>query len=155
MSVICIFSLHFWGFFCKEEFSACKNCIFVILQFAIKSHRLITVNHQRKSNSSITMGKYLTILETLQQQQQEIFDEEKVKFINSKISIWDYFGNPQATYLSYTGEEKSKMFREYYNKLVDTYYGTGNLFLFVFARVWLISLVRVSVLSLMSFLVFF
>ena len=47
------------------------------------------------------------------------------------------------------------MFREYYNKLVDTYYGTGNLFLFVFARVWLISLVRVSVLSLMSFLVFF
>ena len=69
--------------------------------------------------------------------------------------MWDYFGNPQATYLSYTGEEKSKMFREYYNKLVDTYYGTGNLFLFVFARVWLISLVRVSVLSLMSFLVFF
>ena len=74
-----------------------------------------------------------------------------MKFINSKISIWDYFGNPQATYLSYTGEEKSKMFREYYNKLVDTYFRTGNLFLFVFARVWLVSLVRFLVLSLIFF----
>ena len=47
------------------------------------------------------------------------------------------------------------MFREYYNKLVDTYFRTGNLFLFVFARVWLVSLVRFLVLSLIFFLVFF
>lgn len=102
------------------------------------------------------MGKYLNILEAPWQKQQEIFDEETVKFISSKISIWDYFGNPQATYLSYTGEEKSKMFREYYNKLVDTYFRTGNLFLFVFARVWLVYLVRFLILSLIFFfLVFF
>ena len=61
-------------------------------------------------------------------------------------------GIPQATYLSYTGKEKSKMCRKYDNKLVDKYFETGNLFLFFFVCVWLISLVRVWLLGLISFL---
>ena len=46
------------------------------------------------------MEHHLNILEAPQQQQEEIFDEEKIRFINSKMSIWDFFGVPQATYLS-------------------------------------------------------
>ena len=76
------------------------------------------------------MERYLNILEAPRQQQEETFDEEKIKFINSKISIWDFFGIPQATYLSYANEEKSRMFKEYYTKLVDKFCGQGK-FLFV------------------------
>ena len=61
-------------------------------------------------------------------------------------------GIPQATYLSYTGKEKSKMCRKYDNKLVDKYFETSNLFLFFFVCVWLISLVHVWLLGLISFL---
>ena len=74
------------------------------------------------------MEKYLNILEAPRQQQEETVDEEKVRFINSKISTWDYFGVPQATYLGYTNEEKSRMLIEYYNKLVSRYYGQVNFF---------------------------
>ena len=63
------------------------------------------------------MEKYLSILEAPRQQPQETLDEEKVKFINSKFSIWDSFGIPQSTYLDSTGEEKSRMFKGYYNTL--------------------------------------
>ena len=101
------------------------------------------------------MEKYLSILEASRQKPQETFDEEKVKFINSKISIWDYFSIPESTYLGYTGEQKSRMFKEYDNKLVDKYCGTGDLILFIFAYVWLISLVCVSILGLIFFWVFF
>ena len=64
------------------------------------------------------MEKYLSILEAPRQQPQETLDEEKVKFINSKFSIWDSFSIPQSTYLDSTGEEKSRMFKGYYNTLV-------------------------------------
>ena len=99
------------------------------------------------------MEKYLSILEACQQQPQETLDEEKVKFINSKFSIWDPFGIPQSTYLGYTSE-KSRMFKGYYNTLVK-YYGIGNLILFIFACVWLISLVCVLILGLIFSWVFF
>ena len=36
------------------------------------------------------MERYLNTLEAPRQQQEEKFDEKKIKFINSKISIWDY-----------------------------------------------------------------
>ena len=54
------------------------------------------------------MERYLNILEAPQPQQEETFDEEKVRFRNLKISTWDYFGVPQATYFGYTNEEKSR-----------------------------------------------
>ena len=91
---------------------------------------MVSASHQHKINSLVIMERYLNILEAPRQQQEETFDEEKIRFINSKISIWDFFGVPQATYLSYTNEEKSRMFKEYYAKLVDKFYGQLN-FLFV------------------------
>ena len=77
------------------------------------------------------MDKFLSILEAPRPQQQDDFDAENVCFINSKISIWDFYGISQATYLSYSVEEKSKMFKEYYLKLLEKYYGsTGKKKLF-------------------------
>ena len=82
------------------------------------------------------MEHHLNILEAPQQQQEEIFGEEKIRFINSKISIWDFFDVLQATYLSYMKEEKSRMFKEYYRKLVNKYYGQGKFFVCFFWFVW-------------------
>ena len=97
---------------------------------------MVSASHQHKSNSLVIMERYLNILEAPRQQQEETFDEEKIRFVNSKISIWDFFGVPQATYLSYTNEEKSRMFKACYAKLVDKFYGQGKLFVCFFWLVW-------------------
>ena len=90
------------------------------------------------------MEKYLNILEATQPQQDKTFDEEKVRFINSEISIWDYFGVPRATCFGYTNEEKSRMFKEYYNKLVNKCYDPGKIFC-LFHLVCLVSFSGVSI----------
>ena len=59
-----------------------------------------------------------------------------MKFINSKISIWDFYGIPQMTYFNYSEEEKSLMFTEYHKKIVEKFYGNReNHFI-----VWLLKL---------------
>ena len=68
------------------------------------------------------MEKYLSIIE-VPCRQEETFDEEKVKFISSKISIWDFSGVPQSSYLASSTEEKSAMFKQYYKTLISKYYG--------------------------------
>ena len=68
------------------------------------------------------MEKYLSIIE-VPCRQEETFDEEKVKFISSKISIWEFSGVPQISYLASSTEEKSAMFKQYYKKLISKYYG--------------------------------
>ena len=60
------------------------------------------------------MNKFLDILETSQAQQEETFGEEKVRFIDSKTTIWSYYGISKSAYLSYSHKEKTKMFRDYY-----------------------------------------
>ena len=137
-------------FYCGGKFSA-ENfpfpcCIFTVGEnchwfcniwfFAIKTHPLASASHQRKLSSSVIMECYLNILEPPQQQQEQTFDEAKIRFINLKISIWDFFGVLQATYLGYTNEEKSRMFKEYYSKLVNKYYGRGKLLVCFFWLVW-------------------
>ena len=84
------------------------------------------------------MDEFLSMLKAHRpQQQQQDFDAENVHFMNSKISIWDFYGIPQATYLSYPVEEKSKMFKEYHQKLLDKYYGsTGKKI--IFCLVWFV-----------------
>ena len=74
------------------------------------------------------MEKYLNIVEQ-PHQQEKILDKEKLKFICSQISIWDFFGVPKDSYLALLTEEKSAMFKQYYTKLVAKYYGkSGKLF---------------------------
>ena len=89
----------------------------------------------------LTMDKFLSMLEAPRPQQQNDFDAEKVRFMNSKVSTWHFYGIPQATYLSYSVEEKSKMFKKYYLKLLEKYYGsTGKKNYFLFNLVCLVSL---------------
>lgn len=71
------------------------------------------------------MDRFLNILEA--PRPEETFDEEKIRFINSKILIWDFFCILQANYLAYSNEEKSRMFRDYCQKLVNKYYGNGKI----------------------------
>ena len=75
------------------------------------------------------MDRFLSILEEKQPVPEEIVDEEKLRFIASKISIWEFFGVPQTNYLALSKDEKSRMFKDYYKKLVLNYFGGKNIFL--------------------------
>ena len=81
-----------------------------------------SININNKSSAS--MEKFLNILESPQpqQQQQDNFGEEKLRYISSKISICNFFGIPEATYNNFLVPGKSKTFREYYVRLCDKYY---------------------------------
>ena len=76
-------------------------------------------------SASTTMDCFLNMFEQPQPKQEENIDEEKLRYIASKITILFFFGIPESTYLAYSKEEKSSMFREYYQKLVIKY-SSGN-----------------------------
>ena len=64
------------------------------------------------------MERFLRILKEKQPVPEEIVDKLRHRFIASKISIWDFFGLPQTNYLALSKDEKSRMFKDYYKKLV-------------------------------------
>ena len=72
------------------------------------------------------MDPFLNILE--EKQPEEIIDETKLRYITSQISIWDFFRIPQADYLEFSKAKKSRMFSEYYKKLVLKYFIGKNIF---------------------------
>ena len=74
------------------------------------------------------MNRLLSILEEKQQPQEECIDADKLHFIASKISFWDFFRISQAQYLVFDKTEKSRMLNEYYSKLVVKYFGDGKNF---------------------------
>lgn len=76
------------------------------------------------------MERFLSIIEELRPKPEEIIDEKKLKFIASKITIWDFYRIPHVTFLAFSKEEKWKMLSEYYQKLVPKYFGTGKILLF-------------------------
>ena len=69
--------------------------------------------------------------------QEECIDEQKLRYIDSKIAIWDLFGIPQAHYLGLDTNKKSKMLNEYYKKLVPVYFGDGKNDLFFLFEFWI------------------
>ena len=87
------------------------------------------INLTHKNNS--IMEQYLNILEEKQPAPEEpITDEQKLRNIASKISIWDYYV-PQANYLALDKNEKSRMFSDYYKNLVLKYFGGKEIYFFV------------------------
>ena len=62
------------------------------------------------------MNRLLSILEEKQQPLEECIDADKLCFIASKISFWNFFRIPQAQYLVLDKTEKSRMLNEYYSK---------------------------------------
>ena len=120
------------------------------LIFPYKRSNLKLTKPSTKNQQTITMNKFLDILETSEAQQEETFNEEKVRFINSKTGIWSYCGISKSAYLSYSHEEKTNTFRDYCKNLVEKYYSNnGKIEL-------LISLLKmVCFLMLMMFLLYF
>ena len=56
-------------------------------------------------------------------------DEEKLKFICTKHTIWDHFKMSKEKYASHSDDEKMKILKIFYTDLVPVYYGLGkNLF---------------------------
>ena len=60
------------------------------------------------------MDCVLNILEEKQPTPDEIIEEEKLRYIASQITIRDFFGIPQSTYLAFSKDEKLRMFNECY-----------------------------------------
>ena len=56
------------------------------------------------------MDRFLSILEEKQPVPEKIVDEEKLRFIASKISIWNFFGLPQLNYLALSKDKKLRVF---------------------------------------------
>ena len=76
------------------------------------------------------MDRLLDILEEKIWKPAEIFDEERLRYIASQIYIWDFFGVSQSNYIVLYSAEKSRMFNEYYKKLVLKYFGRKSLTFF-------------------------
>ena len=57
---------------------------------------------------------------------EKVIDDQKLRYVASKVATWDHFGISQAHYLTLDKNEKSKMLVEYYNKLVPVYFGDGK-----------------------------
>lgn len=94
--------------------------------WALNTHPWISVRHWWKINPSLVNFSFCYGLEPEHSGgTREIFDEEKVSSINSKISVLDYFGIPLATYLTYSDRKKSRMLS--YQKLVNKYFSLGEI----------------------------
>ena len=58
------------------------------------------------------MERYLNILEEKQPKPEERIDKERLRFIASQISIWNFFRITQSKYLTFSKDEKLRMFSE-------------------------------------------
>ena len=57
---------------------------------------------------------------------EKVIDDQKLRYLASRVAIWYHFGISQAHYLTIDKNEKSKMLGKYYNKLVPVYFGDGK-----------------------------
>ena len=69
-------------------------------------------------------------------QQEEVIDEQKLRYLASKVAIWDHFGIPQAHYLALDTSEKFEMLSEYYKKLLPVYFGDDKNDTFFLSEFW-------------------
>ena len=81
-------------------------------------HLQVSNIRQCKINRTQHCGMFSKHFRTKTRTARENHHEQKLCYIASQVSIWDYFGISQANYLALDKNEKSRMFSEYYNKLV-------------------------------------
>ena len=60
----------------------------------------------------------LNIVETSQEIQ---INDEKLRYICSKVNIWDDYGISRSQYVSLSDAEKMKMLKGFYKSLLPTY----------------------------------
>ena len=108
----CIRYLRFYDvFYCKGKILSQIFFVFTSILFLVQNYYwfcivcFFTINtppfdfsesSTTKIKSTTTMDCYLSILEVPQPKQEELYEESKIKFINSKISLWDYFRIPKS-----------------------------------------------------------
>ena len=76
------------------------------------------------------MEHFLSILEQKQQPPEETIDDQKLCYIASQVSIWDYYGVPQANYLALEKNKKIKNLEWLYQDLVFKYSGGKKVYFF-------------------------
>ena len=69
------------------------------------------------------VANLLSIAETSQEIQ---IDEEKLRFICSKVNIWNHFGISKSQYVSLNNDEKLKMLKGFYKCLLPVYFVEGK-----------------------------
>ena len=69
------------------------------------------------------VANLLSIAETSQEIQ---IDEEKLRFICSKVNIWDHFGISKPQNVSLNSDDKLKMLKGFYKSLFPVYFGEGK-----------------------------
>lgn len=70
-------------------------------------------------------------------QENKPIDEEKLKFICSKSTIWDHFKITNEHFLSLSESEKIHMLHRFYTELEAVYYGTNGKNICCLDCVWL------------------
>ena len=105
--IVCLnFQVSRFHFYCHNYY-----CHYFGL-WRIKTHPFVSASHRRKINQPLlttttaTMDRFLNILEEPQPKPEENIDEKKLRHIASKISIWDFYGIPQANYLPFLRRRK-------------------------------------------------
>lgn len=61
----------------------------------------------------------------MEQKEEVRIDEEKLRFLVTKVDIWDHFGTTRSQYLSLSTDQKSKMLKEYYKKIRPSIFWCG------------------------------
>ena len=75
------------------------------------------------------MDRILSVFEPNRQVvEKSCYDADKLRFMRSKISIWDFFKISQADCLALAVNEKSRMLNQYYNILNTQYFVYGKSF---------------------------
>lgn len=66
------------------------------------------------------------LLRIVEKSQEIHIGEEKLRFVATKLNIWDHFGITRSQYVSLNSDEKSRMLQGYYKNLMPVYFGYGK-----------------------------
>ena len=66
------------------------------------------------------------LLITTESSQKVHIDEEKLKYITSKVNIWDHFGISRSHYVSFDNDEELKIVKRFYMDLLTVYFKGGK-----------------------------
>ena len=66
------------------------------------------------------------VLNIAESSQEIQIDKEKLRFICSKVNIWDHFRISKSEYVSLNSDEKLKMVKEFCKSLLPVYFSNGK-----------------------------
>ena len=76
------------------------------------------------------------LLTTKESSQKVHIDEEKLKYITSKVNIWDHFGISMSHYVSFDNDEELNIVKRFYMDLLTVYFKGGKFNFSCFDCVW-------------------